>query len=250
MGRYFTPEEQAAGWPESFTTRQIAALQHPHRWIGSKSLYDCQLLLSELNAECAHGRLMSSKHDVPPAIPNQDQDRLKEMPIGFEKGMEIGEKFINEILGSSKKKEEVVINSVAAGDLRDWMQLEGVQPSEFIQSWFDAVLSSATPAMHVTPGNGSATTLQASAIRCKHRDLLAPLIELALYEAGNQFDTPAIWAKLCAMAEQKKKPLIGIAEDGIIWSDSNDKARFLSLNALRNRLRTKKKNMETVAGES
>lgn len=75
----------------------------------------------------------------------------------------------------------------------------------------------------------------------KRRNLLTPLIETAQRDTGEPFDTPAIWANLCTMAEQKIKPLLGQSEDGIKWLDGEDNAQFLTLKMLRDRLGRQKK---------
>lgn len=74
------------------------------------------------------------------------------------------------------------------------------------------------------------------------RDLLAPVIEAAQKECGHQFDAPAVWASLVRMADARKRPLLGVSDDGIKWQDSNDEPQFLNIKNLRDRLsRSKKK---------
>lgn len=73
------------------------------------------------------------------------------------------------------------------------------------------------------------------------RDLLAPVIEAAQKECGDQFDAPAVWASLARMAEAGKRPLLGVSEDGIKWQDANDEPQFFTLKNLRDRLRRSNK---------
>ena len=88
------------------------------------------------------------------------------------------------------------------------------------------------------PTVGSASNAPARA----RRDLLAPVIEAAQKECGDQFDAPAVWAPLVRMASAGKHPLLGVSDDGIKWQDSNDKTQFLTIKNLRDRLsRSKKK---------
>lgn len=68
------------------------------------------------------------------------------------------------------------------------------------------------------------------------RDLLVPLIEAAQKELANPSDTAAVWAALQAMAAAGRRPLLGISEDGIKWTDANDELQFLTIKKLRDRL--------------
>ena len=88
------------------------------------------------------------------------------------------------------------------------------------------------------PTVGSASYAPARA----RRDLLAPVLEAAQKECGDQFDAPAVWASLVRMADAGKRPLLGVCDDGIKWQDSNDETQFLTIKNLRDRLsRSKKK---------
>ena len=73
------------------------------------------------------------------------------------------------------------------------------------------------------------------------RNLLTPAIEAAQRMCENQFDAPAVWAVLVQMAQDGKRPLVGVTEDGIKWNDAEDNPQFLTLKNLRDRLRQKKK---------
>ena len=80
-----------------------------------------------------------------------------------------------------------------------------------------------------------------SAQRRTRRDILTPAIEAAQKECGDPFDAPAVWAVLVQMAQNKKRSLLGVSEDGIKWLGANDEPKFLNLNSLRDRLRRMQK---------
>lgn len=87
-----------------------------------------------------------------------------------------------------------------------------------------------------------ATASDAQLIRKNQRpDLLTPLIEKAQRGESDPFNAAVIWPKLCDMAEQKVKPFIGKTGDGLQWIDANDDPKFLSKEALGDRLRRAKK---------
>lgn len=74
------------------------------------------------------------------------------------------------------------------------------------------------------------------------RDLLYPLIEAAQKQVEDMYDAPAVFDLLRAMAEEEKRPFLGVTEDGIKWTDAKDETQFLTLKNLRDRLgRLKKK---------
>lgn len=69
------------------------------------------------------------------------------------------------------------------------------------------------------------------------QDLLTPLINKAVQEAGEGASPAEVFAVLRAWADQKRAPLIGATEEGLKWIDSSDRAKFLSLDALGKRLK-------------
>jgi hypothetical protein len=75
----------------------------------------------------------------------------------------------------------------------------------------------------------------------KRPDLLTPLIERAQRGEADPFNAAVIWPKLRDMAERKTTPLIGVAPEGIKWTDGNDSVQFLTKKALSDRLRRLKK---------
>lgn len=144
----------------------------------------------------------------------------------------------------SPQPRDVTTYTVTAPAFAAWLTAQREEPSPHIQAWFDTVgvtAGAVVPAAPVAVSDSTATTPQAPAKRIKRRDLLTPLIEAAQSETSDQFDTPAIWAKLCDMAERKIKPLFGVAPEGIQWTDENDEPQFFSLRALRDRLGRQKK---------
>ena len=110
-----------------------------------------------------------------------------------------------------------------------WLAANGEQPSKHIAAWFEAA--------GVLP-----TIRSASPRNPKRRDLLTPAIELAQKACNDPYDVPAVFAELRRLASEKVRPLIGVAPEGIQWTDGNDDAKFLSLNSLRERLRRQKLN--------
>ena len=68
-------------------------------------------------------------------------------------------------------------------------------------------------------------------------DLLVPLIEKAQRDATDPYSAAEIWPKLCSMAESKTRPLEHFSAAGIKWMDANDDERYLTKEALGDRLR-------------
>lgn len=117
-------------------------------------------------------------------------------------------------------------------------------PPDFFEDWAESkgyktflslVTRGAAQAAPVAVSNSAPPTQN------KRRDLLTPRIEAAQRGAIDLYDAPEIWAKLCTMANEKIKPLLGITSEGIQWIDSNDEPQFLSLSNLRDRLGRQKR---------
>jgi hypothetical protein len=77
--------------------------------------------------------------------------------------------------------------------------------------------------------------------RHMRRDVLTPVIEKAQRLCEDAFDAPTVWVKLRQMADEKISPLLGVADEGLQWIDSEDHVQYLSLANLRDRLRRKRK---------
>lgn len=123
----------------------------------------------------------------------------------------------------------------------DSVSRESITQSEFLQLLADYPVQSATahpqaaapaPVVADSASNGPGKS---------RRDLLAPAISAAQKLCEEPFDPPAVWAALVQMAQDGKRPLIGVTEDGIKWNDAEDNPQFLSLKNLRDRLARSKK---------
>lgn len=78
------------------------------------------------------------------------------------------------------------------------------------------------------------------------RDLISPAIEDAQSKCADPFDVPAVFNELSAMAEAKVRPLYGIVEEGIQWTNDKDEPQILKRKNLSDRLaRAKKKALLT-----
>lgn len=66
-------------------------------------------------------------------------------------------------------------------------------------------------------------------------------IDKARAERDTQRRVGGWTAQLVQMAQDGKRPLVGVTEDGIKWNDAEDNPQFLTLKNLRDRLRQKKK---------
>ena len=105
-----------------------------------------------------------------------------------------------------------------------------------------------SPAPSLAPTTEPVVTVSASIAPGKvRRDLLTPVIEAAQKLCNEPFDPPAVWAALLQMAQDGKRPLVGVTETGIKWNDAEDNPKFLSLKNLRERVRRSKKKAESNA---
>ena len=95
--------------------------------------------------------------------------------------------------------------------------------------------NTATPAPLVTASDAPAQ------LRNQRPDLLTPLIQKAQRDEPDPFSAAVIWPKLCDMAELKTNPFIGKTESGLKWKDANDSFKYLTKNALADRLRRAKR---------
>lgn len=93
----------------------------------------------------------------------------------------------------------------------------------------------ATPALVVAASDGPVIP------KNQRPDLLTPLIEKAQLGESDPFKAAVIWPKLYGMAKSKTRPLFGVSEDGIKWTDGDDTTQFLTLKKLRDRLGRQKK---------
>lgn len=243
LGRHFTKEELAAGWPESFQIEHIARLQRPYKLGDLEAKRLLKSFFDGLKAACQSGEL-----------PNTKTTRIvkrqwsKTIPIRFESTSWDGVPGKTHTV-SGVTDDEVVTYRVTAPVFKTWLAAQGEEPSVHIQAWFDAVgvADAVMPDAPVVVVNVAPQKPQAPAKQNKHRDLLVPLIETAQRETSDQFDAPAIWAKLCTMAGKQIRPLLGKDEDGLQWTDGEDELRHLTLKQLRDRLGRQKKATQKTA---
>ena len=95
--------------------------------------------------------------------------------------------------------------------------------------------SAATPA----PVEGASDA--PAKLRNQRPNLLTPLIQKAQRDEPDPFSAAVIWPKLCDMAELKTNPFIGKTESGLKWIDANDSFKYLTKEALADRLRRAKR---------
>ena len=122
----------------------------------------------------------------------------------------------------------------------DWLKKEHI-PIGDLDLWVqqNKLLSQGPNTAPPAPVGAASDT---SALPKNHRpDLLTPLIEKAQSGETDPFNAALIWPKLCSMVDEKTRPLIGISDEGIKWTDGNDKVKFLSKKALGDRLQRQKK---------
>lgn len=138
--------------------------------------------------------------------------------------------------------------AITAQDFAEWMAQQDEKPSVHIAAWFKAVgvnIRPQTPPEQNATARAIATHISAgSPAGNGRRDLLTPLIEAAQKECESPIDAPAVWASMVQMAEARKRPLLGVSNEGIKWQDANDATQFFTLKHLRDRLyRSKKKSL-------
>lgn len=87
---------------------------------------------------------------------------------------------------------------------------------------------------------GPASALHSTLGGSARADLLTPVIEDAVREAGE--GAPRVFALLQAWAREKapRSPLIGVTNSGVQWLDAEDEQRELTVKNLRDRLRNRK----------
>ncbi len=150
MGREFTPEERAAGWPDAFKPEHIALLQRPFKWWPLKDREHEKAKLSAayrdgLNAALASGKLSGIATTVtmtPPAPPIQRRNEFASSEWLNEFGRVFG-RDVNVRVGSiprAAKPYEKTIYHVTAQAFAAWLAGQGETPSEHIKNWLDAVL--------------------------------------------------------------------------------------------------------------
>lgn len=118
-----------------------------------------------------------------------------------------------------------------------------------LKSKRDALMASVFPRDTQQPAQEQTPATPVVATACdglpipksKRPDLLTPLIEKAQRDESDPFSAAVIWPKLCDMAERKTTPFMGKTESGLKWIDANDSPKFLTKEALGDRLRRVKR---------
>ena len=238
-GRLFTKDDLAGGWPDSMRPDQIAYLQRPWQGVNVTAKRKFELFKNHIDTACESGSIQFSSatqkrpHQITKLAPGDPR---------FSRRNFYGERAIQPRQVLTWESKEFQAKVIAAPAFAAWLAGQGETPSPHIQAWFDAVgVAGAGQVVSVIAGNSTPTTPQTQARQNKRRDLVTPLIEEAQRESSDPFDAPAIWAQLSTMAEQKRKPFVGIAPDGLQWTDANDDPQFFSLSALRDRLSRQKR---------
>ena len=169
------------------------------------------------------------------ARPNEYDDFVRAATSAIERG---------NISARSKIQDMHTVQLVELFDVLEWaeatgftvvLKLDGPRPARK-SAPLQPVESDSTPASPPVVAEGAN-----SAQRRTRRDILTPAIEAAQKECGDPFDAPAVWAVLVQMAQNKKRSLLGVSEDGIKWLSANDEPKSLNLNSLRDRLRRMQK---------
>ena len=167
--------------------------------------------------------------------PNEYDDFVRAATSAIERG---------NISARSKIQDMHTVQLVELFDVLEWaeatgftvaLKLDGPRPARK-SAPVQSVESDSTPAAAPVVAEGAN-----SAQRRTRRDILTPAIEAAQKECGDPFDAPAVWAVLVQMAQNKKRSLLGVSEDGIKWLSANDEPKSLNLNSLRDRLRRMQK---------
>jgi hypothetical protein len=89
-----------------------------------------------------------------------------------------------------------------------------------------------------------AQTLVTESVK-KRRNILSPVIEQAQRECIDRYDVAEVWNMMCDLARRRQKPLYGVVEDGIQYTDEFDRPKVLRKKALSERLKRRKGSVRT-----
>ena len=139
LGRHFTNEERAAGWPESFKPERIAVLQRPYKLGDPSGKRLMQAFLQGLNEALTSGELTGTATTLtvtskPPPVQRRNEFASEEWLSEFSR---IG------LLGVRNGKPQPY--DVTAPTFASWLKSQSETPSEHIQNWFDAMAGAAVP---------------------------------------------------------------------------------------------------------
>ena len=236
--QFKTKAEREAGWPQTMTIEQLAALQRPYLHKtepGYKtSLSKTQAMATFIVQECEKGAIQWSTetrqthHQITRMVPGDARFAMRNV---------YGEREARprqELVWATK---DVQVKVITAPAFAAWLAAQPETPSAHIAAWFEAVgVNTQDEAPPVPIANPTTGTIQTT----KHRDLLAPLVEAAQKACDSASDAAAVFTKLKTWAQEDKPraPLVGVTEDGRIqWRDSNDTPQELSIRALKSRLK-------------
>lgn len=123
----FTPEQQAAGWPESIDIGRIARLQSPDDLKGERIIY------AGLLADCESGQLPNVK-----TTRTKQKPWSKTIPVTFASSKWTGVKGETHTVHGVT---DVAVDTyhVTAPALKTWLGLIGEPRSHHIDAWLDAV---------------------------------------------------------------------------------------------------------------
>lgn len=244
--QFKTKAEREAGWPQTMTIKQLAALQRPylHRTEpGYKATWDrYESIAKTIVQACEKGAIQWSTET------RQTPHQITRMVPGdphFARRNVYGELVVEPRQELTWATKDVQVKVITAPAFAAWLAAQPETPSAHIAAWFEAVGVNTQPQPEAAPVPVPAPTITPPppppARQNTRRNLLTPTIETAQRDESDPFDTPAIWAKLQDMAEKKIKPLLGKTDEGIQWLDENDELQYLTLKMLRDRLRRQKK---------
>jgi hypothetical protein len=142
LGRYFSADEKLTGWTESLTSKQIAVLQRPHKWLGTAQTELCRALVNELVKACEGSELASTRVAKPAttSILRKKESSNPSAQSEYLRGKDGGGNLVKAILSSLQSTPTDETYLVTAQDFKNWLKLQKVVPSIHIQAWFDAVI--------------------------------------------------------------------------------------------------------------
>lgn len=251
--QFKTKKEREAGWPQTMTIEQVAALQRPYLHKTEPgyrtSVGKTKAIADAIFQACEKGSIewstetRQTHHQITRTVPGD---------IRYAKRNLYGERVITPRQELAWATKDVQVKAITAPAFAAWLAAQGEVPSDHIAAWFEAMAVAAeAPALSAAPAAPAAEAAAAAAAPetvtthiTNRRDLLTPLVVKAQNTCDDRYDTAAVFTVLKSWAEQKTPPapLEGLTEDGKIqWRDSNDKLQALRRSALAKRLKSQQK---------
>lgn len=194
-----------AGWPDTFTGRQLASLQAHKNGVDTSS------------------RAWAKEVGIWESA----------MWLGIDNGT---------LRGTETTGRRASWCHITAPDFAAFLAHMGEQPARLVAAWFKADgVQAAAPAqaspMPRAPAKGTTPKMGP-----KRQDLLTPLIRQAMRESGDSASPAAVFNVMREWAKQQNppQPLFGVTDSGIQWVGADDAPRELSINALRARIQRTK----------